>query len=125
MRNGGILRRFCSVVVVLTVVSLALNEVGNTDEVTAEVYRNVIGNYHLDAEIKGSDRAVLAHQQLVSPLGGGELGAGLADGVEGAELTKHPILFGRVFQKFNGEIHGKSPFILIIIVFFELLCDGF
>jgi hypothetical protein len=105
MGNGGILGSLGSVVVFLTVVSLALYKVSDSDKVTAEVYRNVIGNYHLDAEIQRSDGAVLAHEQLVSPLCGGELGAGLANGVESAELTKHPILFGGVFQKFNGEIH--------------------
>jgi hypothetical protein len=97
MRNRGILRSLGSVIVVLTVVSLALYEMGNTHKVTAEVNRNVIGNYHLDAEIQRSDGAMLTHEQLVSPLCGGELGAGLSNGVEGAELAKHPILFGGVF----------------------------
>ena len=86
VRNGGILRSLGSVVVLLTVVSLALHKVGNTDKVTAEMYRNVIGNYHLDAEIECSYRAVLAHEQLVSPLGGGELGACLSYGVESTTI---------------------------------------
>ena len=89
MRNGSILRCLGSVVVVLSVVSLALHEVRNTDKVAAEVNRYVVGNDHLDAEIQGSDGAVLAKQKLMSPLGGGELGAGLANGVEGAKLAKN------------------------------------
>ena len=97
MRNGGILRRFGAVVVFLTVVSLALNKVRNAYKVTAEVNRNIVGNHHFDAEVESSYRAVLTEQKLFSPFLCGKLGACFADGVEGTELTKHPIFFGGVF----------------------------
>ena len=97
MRYGSVLGSLGAVVVGLTVVSLALYEVCNADKVTAEVNRNEIGNSHFNAEIEGSDRAVLAHKKLMSPLCGGELGTGLTNGVEGAELAKHPILLGGIF----------------------------
>ena len=42
--------------------------------------------------------------------------ADVADGVEGAELAKHPILFGGVFQKFNGEIHIIAPYCNLLVL---------
>ena len=97
MGYGCILGGFGAVIIVLAVVSLALHEVCYADEVTAEVNRNIVRNGHFNTEIKCSYGAMLAHKQLMSPLGGGELSAGFADGVEGTELTEHPILFGGIF----------------------------
>jgi hypothetical protein len=105
VRNRRILRSLGSVIVVLTVISLALYKMGNTDEMTAKMNRNVIGDYHLNAKIQSSYRSVLTQEKLVPPLCGGKLGAGLTDGIEGAELAKHPILLSGILQKFNGEIH--------------------
>lgn len=97
MRYGRILGSLGAVVVILTVVSLALYEVCNADKMTAEMNRNEIRDSHFNAEIECSDRAMLTHKQLMSPLGGGELGAGLTYCVKGTELTEHPILFGGIF----------------------------
>ena len=106
MRNGGVLRRLGSVVVVLAVVSLALYEVGHSDKVAAEMNRYVIGNYHLNAEIEGADRAMLREEKLVSPFSGRELGACLTDGVKRAELCQHPILLGGIFKKLDLVFHS-------------------
>ena len=58
MRNGRVLGRLRSVVVVLAVVSLALHKMRYTDEMTAEMNRNVIGNVHFNAEVECADRAM-------------------------------------------------------------------
>jgi hypothetical protein len=105
MGNGGILRRFGAVVIFLAVVSLALHEMRNAYKVTAKMHRNVIGNIHLDAEIQGSYGAMLTHKQLVTPLGSGQFSACFSDGIKCAKLAQHPVFFGGIFQKLNGEIH--------------------
>jgi hypothetical protein len=84
--------------------------VRNAYEVAAEVNRNVIGNIHLYAEIKGTYGAMLGEEKLVSPLGCRELGACFSYCIKRAELTQHPILLGGIFQKLNGEIHIFKSF---------------
>ena len=114
MADGRVLRRLGAVVVALPVVALALHEVGDADEMAHEVHRNVVGDLHLDAEIQRADGAVLGQQEFVLPLVGGQFGAGLADGVERAELGEHPVLFGGEFHQFDGEVaflfHTYSSF---------------
>ena len=87
VRNGGILRCFGSVVVLLAVISLALNKMSNSNKVAAEMHRNVIRNSHFYAEIKGSYGAMLAQEQLVTPFCRGQLGAGLSNGVKSTKFA--------------------------------------
>lgn len=115
VRNRGVLRRFSSVVVILTVVSLALHKVRNTDKVAAEMDRDVIGNIHLYAEIKGTYGAMLGEEKLVSPFGSGELGACFSYCIKRAKLGQHPVLLGGIFQKLNREIHSVISFRLFYL----------
>jgi hypothetical protein len=109
MRNRGVLRSLGSVVVILTVVSLALNEMGYANKMTAKMNGNIVGERHFYAEIECSYGAMLTHEQLVAPFCGGELGACLSDGVERAKLAQHPILLAGIFQKLNCKIHTDTP----------------
>ena len=97
VRNRGILRRFGAVIIFLTVVSLTLNKMCYSDKVTAEMDGDIVGNNHFDAEVESPYRAMLGKKEFFSPFLCGKLRAGLTNGVEGAELAKHPVLFGGIF----------------------------